>query len=294
VRSQTWAAQPGSETIQTVPGIDLHTHTDRSDGTFAPAGLVRLAAQRGLDVVAVTDHDTTEGLEEALAAGSELGVEVVPGVELSAEHDGTSIHVLCYWMDVANAPLQEELSRLRDERFRRGERMVEKLRELGLPIEFDRVHEIARGGNIVRPHIAQAMVEAGHVETEKDAFDRWIGDGRPAHVPKHALAPLDALALIRGAGGLCVLAHPGMWGEESSVPEELIESMAGAGMAGLEVDHTDHDPVEREHWRTLADRLSLIPTGGSDCHGTRYDPVRLGTALCDPASFAALRALARR
>jgi predicted metal-dependent phosphoesterase TrpH len=138
------------------------------------------------------------------------------------------------------------------------------------------------------------MVEAGHVETEKDAFDRWIGDGRPAHVPKHALAPLDALALIGGAGGLCVLAHPGMWGEESSVPEELIAAMAGAGMAGLEVDHTDHDPVEREHWRRLADRLSLIPTGGSDCHGTRYDPVRLGTALCDPASFAALRALARR
>jgi 3',5'-nucleoside bisphosphate phosphatase len=277
-----------------VSGIDLHTHTDRSDGTFAPAELVRLASHRGLDVVAVTDHDTTEGLTEALAAGLEAGVEVVPGVELSAEHEATSIHVLCYWMDVANAALQEELSRLRDERFRRGERMVDKLRELGLPVDFERVREIARGGNIVRPHIAQAMVEAGLVETEKDAFDRWIGDGRPAHVPKHALDPLDALALIRGAGGLCVLAHPGMWGEESSVPEVLIAAMAGAGMVGLEVDHTDHDPEEREHWRTLADRLRLIATGGSDCHGTRYDPIRLGTALCDPASFAALRELARR
>ena len=274
--------------------IDLHTHTDRSDGTFAPAELVGLAAERGLDVVAVTDHDTTEGLEEALAAGSELGVEVVPGVELSAEHEGTSIHILCYWMDVANAGLQEELRRLRDERFHRGERMVEKLRELGLPIEFERVHEIAKGGNIVRPHIAQAMVEAGHVETEKEAFDRWIGDGRPAHVPKHALDPLDALALIRGAGGLCVLAHPGMWGDESSVPEGLIEAMAGAGMTGLEVDHTDHDPEQREHWRKLADRLGLITTGGSDCHGTRYDPIRLGTALCAPASFDALRKLALR
>jgi 3',5'-nucleoside bisphosphate phosphatase len=277
-----------------MPGIDLHTHTDRSDGTFAPAELVHLAAERRLDVVAVTDHDTTAGLEEAIAAGSRYGIEVVPGVELSAEHEGTSIHVLCYWMDVANAGLQEELGRLRDERFRRGERMVEKLRELGLPIEFERVRELAMGGNIVRPHIAQAMVEAGLVETEKDAFDRWIGDGRPAHVPKHALDPLDALALILGAGGLCVLAHPGMWGEESSVPELLIEAMAGAGMAGLEVDHTDHDPVEREHWRRLADRLGLIATGGSDCHGTRYDPIRLGTALCDPASFAALRELARR
>jgi predicted metal-dependent phosphoesterase TrpH len=277
-----------------VPGIDLHTHTDRSDGTFAPAELVGLASQRGLDVVAVTDHDTTAGLEEALAAGLELGLEVVPGVELSAEHEGASIHVLCYWMDAANAALQEELSRLRDERFRRGERMVERLRALGLPIEFERVREIAMGGNIVRPHIAQAMVEAGLVETEKDAFDRWIGDGKPAHVPKHALDPLDALALIRGAGGLCVLAHPGMWGDESSVPEVLVAAMAGAGMVGLEVDHTDHDPEEREHWRGLADRLRLIPTGGSDCHGTRYDPIRLGTALCDPASFAALRELAQR
>jgi predicted metal-dependent phosphoesterase TrpH len=277
-----------------VPGIDLHTHTDRSDGTFAPAELVRLAADRGLDVVAVTDHDTTEGLEEALAAGSEPGVEVVPGVELSAEYEGTSIHVLCYWMDVSNPALQEELSRLRDERFRRGERMVEKLRELGLPIEFERVREIAEGGNIVRPHLAQAMVEAGHVETEQEAFDRWIADGRPAHVPKHALDPLDALALIRDAVGLCVLAHPGMWGDETSVPEELIEAMAGAGMAGLEVDHTNQDLEQRKHYRKLADRLGLIPTGGSDCHGTRYDPIRLGTALCDPASFDALRRLARR
>jgi 3',5'-nucleoside bisphosphate phosphatase len=277
-----------------VPGIDLHTHTDRSDGTFAPAELVRLAAERDLDVVAVTDHDTTEGLDEALAAGTEAGVEVVPGVELSAEYQDTSIHVLCYWMDVANAALQEELRRLRDERFRRGERMVENLRELGLPIEFERVREIAKGGNIVRPHIAQAMVEAGHVETEKEAFDRWIADGRPAHVPKHALDPLDALALIRGARGLCVLAHPGMWGDESSVPEELIEAMAGSGMVGLEVDHTDQDFEQREHYRKLADRLGLIPTGGSDCHGTRYDPVRLGTALCDPVAFAALRELARR
>jgi 3',5'-nucleoside bisphosphate phosphatase len=277
-----------------VPGIDLHTHTDRSDGTFAPAELIRLAAERGLDVVAVTDHDTTEGLDEALAAGSELGVEVVPGVELSAEYEGASIHVLCYWMDVVDGALQEELRRLRDERFRRGELMVEKLRELGLPIEFERVRQIAKGGNIVRPHLAQALVEAGHVESEEEAFDRWIADGRPAHVPKHALHPLDALGLIRGADGLCVLAHPGMWGDETSVPEELIEAMTRAGMAGLEVDHTDHDPEQRDHWRRLADRLGLIPTGGSDCHGTRYDPIRLGTAQCDPASFAALRELARR
>jgi predicted metal-dependent phosphoesterase TrpH len=277
-----------------MPGIDLHTHSDRSDGTFTPSEVVRHAAERGLDVVALTDHDTTAGIEEALAAGRELGVEVVPGVEFSAEHQGTSVHVLCYWMDVEDASLQEELGRLRDDRFRRGELMVSKLRELGFDVSFDRVREIAQGGNIVRPHVAQAMVEAGIVASEEEAFDRWIADGRPAHVPKHALAPIDALRLIREAGGLCVLAHPGMWGDQSEVPEDLIEAMAGAGMAGLEVDHTDHDPEQRARYRALADRFGVIATGGSDCHGTRYEPIRLGTSRCDPEAFAALRELAGR
>jgi predicted metal-dependent phosphoesterase TrpH len=135
------------------------------------------------------------------------------------------------------------------------------------------------------------MVEAGIVATEKEAFDEWIADGRPAHVAKHALDPVDAVGVIRAAGGLCVLAHPGMWGDATSVPEDLIERMAQAGMAGLEVDHTDHSPEQRERYRALADRLGLIATGGSDCHGTRYDPIRMGTSLCRPESFGALRAL---
>lgn len=275
-----------------MPGIDLHTHTDRSDGTFTPAELVRLAAERRLDVVAVTDHDTTDGLDEAAETGAQTGVEVVPGIELSAEHEGTSVHVLGYWIDPGNAALQAELRRLRDHRFRRGELMVERLRALGLPIRFERVREIARGDNVVRPHIAQAMVEAGYVASEEEAFERWIGDGRPAHVAKHALPPLDAVALIRDAGGVCALAHPGMWGNEMSVPENLIEAMAEGGMGGLEVDHTDHTPEQRERYRTLAGRLGLVATGGSDCHGTRYDPIRLGTTLCRPDDFAALRSLA--
>jgi 3',5'-nucleoside bisphosphate phosphatase len=275
-------------------GIDLHTHSNRSDGTFEPAEIVRLAVERELEVVALTDHDTTAGLEEALSAGRDLGVEVVPGVEFSAEYQATSIHVLCYWMDAGDEDLQTELTRLRDDRFLRGERMIEKLRALGFDISFERVREIASGGNIVRPHVAQAMVEAGIVGTEREAFERYIADGGPAHVPKHALHPLDAVRLIRQAGGLCVLAHPGMWGAQTSVPEDLIEAMADAGMRGLEVDHTDHAPDQRRHYRALAERLGLIATGGSDCHGLRYDPIRLGTSLCDPDGFAALRALAGR
>ena len=272
--------------------IDLHTHSNRSDGTFEPAEVVRLAAERALDVVALTDHDTTDGLAEALATGSVVGVEVVPGVEFSAEFDGNSVHVLCYWMDPQDAALQLELRRLREDRFRRGELMVGKLQELGLPVAFQRVRAIAGDATIVRPHIAQAMVEAGVVATEKEAFERYIGDGGPAHVAKHALDPVNAVALIDGAGGVCALAHPGMWGDQSSVPLELIERMAAAGMRGLEVDHPDHPPEMRERYRTLTGELGLIATGGSDCHGTRYDPVRLGTSLCEPEAFAALRALA--
>ena len=275
-----------------MPGYDLHSHSNRSDGTFEPAEVVRLAAERALDVMALTDHDTTDGLAEALATGSVVGVEVVPGVEFSAEFDGNSVHVLCYWMDPQDAALQLELRRLREDRFRRGELMVGKLQELGLPVAFQRVRAIAGDATIVRPHIAQAMVEAGVVATEKEAFERYIGDGGPAHVAKHALDPVNAVALIDGAGGVCALAHPGMWGDQSSVPVELIERMAAAGMRGLEVDHPDHTPEMRERYRTVAGELGLIATGGSDCHGTRYDPVRLGTSLCDPEAFAALRALA--
>ncbi len=277
-----------------MPRIDLHAHSNRSDGTFAPAEVVRLASERDLDVVALTDHDTTDGLDEALATGAELGVEVVPGIELSAEFDATSVHVLCYWMDPANAGLQGELSRLRDERFRRGELMVEKLRALGVPIEFEHVQRIANGATIVRPHLAQAMVEIGAVATEKEAFDVYLGDGRPGHVPKHALDPVDAVALILGAGGACVLAHPGMWGDQTSVPVELIERMAAAGMRGLEVDHPDHLPDQVDQYRALAGELGLVATGGSDCHGTRYEPVRLGTSLCRPEAFDELRGAAVR
>jgi predicted metal-dependent phosphoesterase TrpH len=197
-------------------------------------------------------------------------------------------------MDPSNPPLQGELARLRDERFHRGELMVEKLRALGVPIEFEHVRRIANGATIVRPHLAQAMVEIGTVTSETEAFDRYLGDGRPGHVPKHALEPVDAVALILQAGGVCVLAHPGMWGDQSSVPIELIERMAAAGMRGLEVDHPDHLPEQVAGYRALADELGLVATGGSDCHGTRYEPVRLGSSLCRPEAFAELRSAAVR
>src|SRR6476661_10656217 len=228
-----------------MPGYDLHTHSTFSDGTATPSENVALARERGLEGIAVTDHDTTDGWGEALDAASGSDLRIVPGVELSAEHDGASLHVLGYWVDPAHEGLRTELRRLHDTRFRRGEMIVEKLQELGYDLSFERVREIAGDDLIARPHIAQAMVEAGIVATEKDAFDRFISDGGPAYVPKHALAPLDALALIRDAGGVCVLAHPAMWKGNGAVPDALIEGRPSGGRGGLEVDHPDHDPEQR-------------------------------------------------
>jgi 3',5'-nucleoside bisphosphate phosphatase len=278
-----------------MPGIDLHAHSTRSDGTLTPAEVVRLARERELAGVALTDHDATDGLDEARATAEELGIRFVPGVEFSATYEGSSIHVLGYWADPSHAEFAAELQRLREDRFLRGERMVGKLQALGYPISFERVQEIAGTGNIVRPHVARALVEAGVVPTEEDAYtEDLIADGGRADVQKHALHPLDALALIRSAGGACVIAHPGMWSGQRSVPEDLIEVMVEAGMAGLEADHPDHTPELRAHYHELAARLRVVATGASDFHGRPGEPITLGTVTTDPAAFERLEAAAGR
>src|SRR5437764_1464311 len=275
-----------------MPGFDLHTHSTRSDGTLSPREVVELAAERGLDGVALTDHDTTDGLAEAARSAEESGIAFVPGIEFSSEYDGASLHVLAYWPDVSDAALREELRRLIDTRFRRGEMIVDKLRELGYAISFERVRQIAGEDLIARPHIAQAMVEAGIVADEKEAFDRFISDGGVAHVPKHALDPLVALDLIGSAGGVCVLAHPGMWRGNDAVPDDLIRQMASGGMAGLEVEHPDHDSEQRARYGALAEELGLIATGASDCHGERFG-TRLGCETTSVEGVEALRSRAR-
>jgi 3',5'-nucleoside bisphosphate phosphatase len=261
-------------------GYDLHTHSTCSDGTATVTENVAMAIERGLEGIAVTDHDTTEGLDEAFAAAEGTDLEIVPGIEFSAEYEGASLHVLAYWIDPSNLELAAELKRLTDSRFRRGELMVEKLQELGYDISFERVRELAGGGLIARPHVAKAMVDAGIVGTEKEAFDRFISDDGVANVPKHALDPVRSVALIGQAGGVCVLAHPGMWKGQGSVPDALIEEMAQAGMVGLEVDHPDQDAGQRAYYRGLAGRLDLVPTGASDCHGARYG-FRMGCETTD-------------
>jgi predicted metal-dependent phosphoesterase TrpH len=273
--------------------IDLHTHSLFSDGTFTPRAVVELARDRGLSTLAVTDHDTLEGLPEAFEAGAMVGVEIVPGVEFSTVAGGEGVHILGYYMDLEHEELSAELQRLREDRYTRGERMVAKLQELGYPITFDRVREIARGGNIIRPHVAQALVEVGAVPTTKDAFtDDFIGSGGRAYVQKHALHPLEALALIHRAGGVCVLAHPGTFRETNPVPPSFVEELAEAGLDGLEASHPEHTPEAEARYVEMAERLGLLWTGSSDCHGERYDPVRLGMRTTRPEQFDRLKSRA--
>jgi predicted metal-dependent phosphoesterase TrpH len=276
-----------------MPGYDLHSHSNRSDGTLRPAEVIVLAAQRDLAGVALTDHDTFDGLREAAATADELELEFVPGIEFSAEHDGASLHILGYWVDPEDRAIEAELLRLTATRFRRGEMIVEKLRELGFDVSLERVLELAGGEAIARPHIAQAMVEAGIVADEKEAFDRYISDEGLAYVPKHALPPMEALRLIGEAGGVCVLAHPGMWRGNDTVPDELIEQMASGGMVGLEVRHPDHDEEMRDKYSAMAQRLDLVATAASDCHGERYG-FRMGAERTDAETFAELKRRAGR
>jgi hypothetical protein len=274
-------------------GYDLHSHSNRSDGTLSPSEEMALAASRNLAGVALTDHDTFDGLAEAVASAASLGLEFAPGIEFSAEYDGASLHLLGYWVDPDDPGIEAELLRLTATRFRRGEMIVEKLRALGFDITVGRVLELAGGEAIARPHIAQAMVEAGIVADEKEAFDRYISDDGLAYVPKHALQPMDALRLIGEAGGVCALAHPGMWRGSDTVPDGLIEELAAGGMVGIEVNHPDHDDERRTKYAAIAERLDLIPLSSSDCHGARYD-YRMGKERTDPATFAELRRRAGR
>ena len=251
--------------------IDLHTHSTRSDGTTTPSETVALAAAQGLAGIALTDHDTTAGWEEAAAACRAHGVRFVPGLELSTELDSLSVHLLGYFVDPEYAPLVEEADRLRNERFRRAEAMVAKLTSMGLALSFDDVLTRADGAPVGRPHVAAAMVAAGIVADMDAAFDGFIEDGGPAYVPKHALSPADGVSLIVAAGGVAVLAHPGISTRDARVDLDLLDELTSAGLAGVEADHAAHEPDVRLFWRDAAAARNLHVTGASDFHGSRKD-----------------------
>ncbi|MET7716525.1 PHP domain-containing protein [Streptomyces sp. NPDC005407] len=264
--------------------IDLHTHSTASDGTDTPAELVLGAAAAGLDVVALTDHDTTRGHAEAIAALPE-GVTLVTGAELSCRIDGVSLHLLAYLFDADEPELLRERELVRDDRVPRAQAMVAKLQELGVPIEWAQVARIAGEGSVGRPHIATALVELGVVPTVSDAFTpEWIADGGRAHITKHELDPFKAIRLVKAAGGVTVFAHPLAVKRGNTVPEAAIADLAAYGLDGIEVDHMDHDEATRAHLRGLAADLGLLATGSSDYHGSRKT-CRLGEYTTDPEIY---------
>ncbi|WP_329271247.1 PHP domain-containing protein [Streptomyces sp. NBC_01451] len=264
--------------------IDLHCHSTASDGTDTPAELVRNAAAAGLDVVALTDHDTTRGYAEAIAA-LPAGLTLVTGAELSCRLDGVSMHMLAYLFDPEEPELLAERELVRDDRVPRAKGMVAKLQGLGVPIAWEQVARIAGDGSVGRPHVATALVELGVVPTVNDAFTgNWLADGARAYVPKHETDPFEALRLIKGAGGVAVFAHPAASKRGRTVPESAIAELAAAGLDGIEVDHMDHEPATRARLRGLAAELGLLGTGSSDYHGSRKTCV-LGEYTTDPEVY---------
>lgn len=273
--------------------IDLHTHSVVSDGTDTPAELVAQAAAAGLAVVALTDHDTFDGLPEAQAAGERVGIEVVPGMELSCSRDGQSVHLLAYGADPEDAALAAEMLRVRDGRSDRLRPVLAKLAELGVPVTEESVRSfVGSSPSVGRPHIADALVAAGHVRDRKEAFDRFLADGGPAHVTRYTIDVASGIELVRRAGGVAVIAHPWGRGREQVLPPQVLEALvAEHGLDGIEVDHQDHDDAARAGLRALTRRLGILGTGSSDYHGTGKTDHDLGVNTTDPETYDTLRAL---
>jgi len=261
--------------------IDLHTHSTASDGTQPPAEVVSSAAEAGLDVLALTDHDTTTGWEEAAAAATHHGIALVRGIEVSCQHEGISIHLLGYLHDPASPGLLAELDRSRASRATRAQRIVDLLSR-DLPLTWDEVLEqIKPGATVGRPHIADAMVAKGIVASRDLAFADYLYDGSPYFVAHYAPDPVEAVRLLGEAGGVAVMAHPFAGSRGPVVDDTVIEAMAAAGMAGLEVHHRDHSGDQVRHGLDLAASLGLFVTGSSDYHGAGK-PNLLGENTTDP------------
>jgi 3',5'-nucleoside bisphosphate phosphatase len=264
--------------------IDLHTHSSISDGTDPPAEVMRQAKAAGLDVVALTDHDTVAGHQQALAQAPE-GLTFVPGMELSCRLDGHSVHMLAYLFDPADPDLAGECDRIRNDRVRRAEAMVAKLAELGTGVTWEQVAKLAGGGVVGRPHIARALAADGAIDAPASAFTKdWIGMGGRAYVGRYALDPARAIALIRAAGGVAVLAHPRAGRDSWMVPDDALARLAEAGLGGVEVCHPDQEHNERLRLRALADDLDLVASGGSDDHGSLTGH-RIGSETAPPDQY---------
>lgn len=273
--------------------IDLHTHSRASDGTQSPAELVRAASTAGLDVVGLTDHDTAGGWAEAAGAATSVGITLVRGMEISTRHNGRGVHLLAYLPDPTYPPLAEELTRILAGRDSRVPAMLARLRELGIDIDESDVRRTAGDASATgRPHVADALVALGAVADREEAFARYLGAGRPAYTNRYATSLVEMVDIVAGAGGVSVVAHP--WGrhQRTSLDETDLAVLAVRGLAGIEVDHQDHDPDAREALRAIARTLGLVATGSSDHHGAGKSGHELGCNTTDPSQFDRLLELA--
>lgn len=244
--------------------VDLHIHTIFSDGLFTPEEVVARATQLGFSAVAITDHDSVDGIDRAIRAVRGKGIEIVPGAELSCDVNGNDVHILGYYFNHHRPALQDFFVRVRQSRLERAEKMVQKLAEMGVKVSFARVRELAGVGAVGRPHLAQAMVEAGVVANLSEAFERYIGYHAPAYIPKMRLTPAQAVGFIHENGGLAVVAHPATYGND-----DLLYQVIAAGVDGIEVWHPEHNERMVAHYLEVATKNRLLVTGGSDCHGGR-------------------------
>jgi 3',5'-nucleoside bisphosphate phosphatase len=270
------------------PGaVDLHAHTVFSDGLFTPEELVAEAARLKLTAVAITDHDAVGGIDRAIAAGRQLQLEVVSGVEMSCNTNGVDVHVLAYYIDCQKPEVQEFFEMVRQKRAERAEKMVAKMKELGVDISLEQVRAQAQGAATGRPHVAQALVEAGAVRTIDEAFQRYIGYDGPAYFPKMQLSPKEAMDFIHRYGGVAVVAHPGTYHNDGALYAAI-----AAGADGIEVWHPDHAPRNVDHYREVATKNGLLMTGGSDCHGGRkLGKVYLGSVTVPYSCLQAVKGL---
>lgn len=253
---------------------DLHMHTHYSDGTSTPKQLLEEARKRNISCIAVTDHDTVDGIKPAQDLASEFGVEVLSGVEISSSYDGKDIHMLGYLFDPEYAPLAENLKRVQFARIDRMKNMVQKLHDLGIEnISYEEVEAVAQSGSVGRPHLARVMNEKGIVATVQEAFDKYLANGAPAFVAEFSATPFDAIKLIKEAGGIAVLAHPMI-----TKVDELIEEMVEAGLGGIECYYSAASGADTQKYLAIAEKYQLCVTGGSDAHGMTKPNIYIGKA----------------
>jgi hypothetical protein len=279
--------------------IDLHLHTTHSDGSVSPAEVLRLAHKAGVTALAITDHDIVSGIPDAISTGAELGIEIIPGVEISSCVGKSELHILGYCIDWQNLELIRRLAALRKSRHIRNPQIIERLRALGLEISYEEVRALAGTDSVGRPHIARLLIEKNYVVSAKEAFDRYLAEGRPAYVARELPHPADAIAWIRSAGGVAVLAHP-TWAKVSGEGlNRFLTGLKADGLGGIEVHYSTHTKRQTTEYLDLAKRLDLLVTGGSDFHGITKPDIEVGTGLgclkvseklLDPLKKAALHA----